>query len=87
METFWCSNIDETGDIEPQEGYGCPKTVGTEENIEAVQEIIPSQAGQYGTKITCFYVVLLDFESYLAQLQCFLPFQRSLVIHIPLVAQ
>ena len=39
--------IDETSDIEPQEGYGRPKTVRTEENNEAVQEIIPRQEGQH----------------------------------------
>ena len=45
VQTF-LRKIDETSDIEPQEGYGRPKTVCTEENIEAVQEIIPRQEGQ-----------------------------------------
>ena len=53
VQTF-LRKIDGTSDIEPQEGYGRPKTVYTEKNIEAVQEMIPSQDGQSGTNSTGF---------------------------------
>ena len=53
VQTF-LRKIDETSVIETQEGYGRPKTVRTEENIEAVQEMIPSQDEQSGTNSTGF---------------------------------
>ena len=41
VQTF-LRKIDGTSDIELQEGYGRPKTVRMKENIEVVQEMIPS---------------------------------------------
>ena len=46
VQTF-LRKIDETSDIVPQEGYGRPKTVRTEEIIETVQEMIPRQEGHH----------------------------------------
>ena len=44
--------IDKTGDIERKEGSGRPKTARTEENIEAVHEMVLSQEGEPGTHKT-----------------------------------
>ena len=58
--------IDETSDIEPQEGYGWPKTVRTEENNEAVQEIIPRQEGQHKKPV----LFVPDCPSWLGIISC-----------------
>ena len=44
--------IDKTGDIERKEGSGRPRTVRTNENIEAVHEMVLSQEGEPGTHKT-----------------------------------
>ena len=44
--------IDETGSIERKEGSGRPKTARTDENIEAVHELVLSQEGKPGTHKT-----------------------------------
>ena len=44
--------IDKTGSIERKEGSGRPKTARTDENIEAVNELVLSQEGEPGTHKT-----------------------------------
>ena len=57
MESSQCGlyllkKIDETGDVKRQKGSGRPKSSRTENNINAVKELIPSQENKPGTHAT-----------------------------------
>ena len=49
---YLLKKIDETGDVERQEGSGRPKSSMTENNINAVKELISSQEDKPGTHAT-----------------------------------
>ena len=49
---YLLKKIDETGDVKRQEGLGRPKSSRTENNINAVKELISSQEDKPGTHAT-----------------------------------
>ena len=49
---YLLKKIDETGDVKKREGLGRPKSSRTENNINAVKELISSQEDKPGTHAT-----------------------------------
>ena len=49
---YLLKKIDETGDVKRQDGSGRPKSSRTENNINAVKELISSQEDKPGTHAT-----------------------------------
>ena len=49
---YLLKKIDQTGDVKRREGSGRPKSSRTENNINAVKELISSQEGKPGTHAT-----------------------------------
>ena len=49
---YLLKKIDETGDVKRREGSGSPKSSRTENNINAVKELISSQEDKPGTHAT-----------------------------------
>ena len=49
---YLLQKIDETGDVKKREGLGRPKSSRTENNINAVKELISSQEDKPGTHAT-----------------------------------
>ena len=65
---YLLKKIDETGDVKRREGSGRPKSSRTENNINAVKELISSQEDKPGTHATSNKISkMMDYSTYFDQ--------------------